>query len=270
MPYKKGMGKIEVYDREDVLDGIEDLTLALDLKRQPVGIQFLFSKEDYEESIFDEVIGHLSYCMMVEKASRGKGFKSMLCHHNCDGGTTALGLEASTDRIESGLEYYSYNLYKSKSAARRMRSNIKSLHNENSTYGMAVGPLSAFKTAPDVVQLVGNPYQIMRLTQGVVYHSGVKPKLDYAAMQAICSELTTVPYTTGDINISSFCPSTRLLARWKDEEMAMGMPFDSFLTTVEGVMATMDGTDVKKRKKEIMKRFKDKGKTLDINLDGPY
>ena len=109
MPYKKGTGKIEVYNNEEVLDGIEDITLALDLKREPVGIRFLFTKEEYETSKLDEVIGHLSYCMMVEKSSRGRGFKSMLCHHSCDGATTALGLEESTDRIESGLEYYSYN-----------------------------------------------------------------------------------------------------------------------------------------------------------------
>ena len=151
-----------------------------------------------------------------------------------------------------------------------MRSNIKSMHEEHSTYGIEVNTLRNFTDAPDVVILVGNPYQIMRLTQGVGYHDGIKPNIDYGAMQAICFELTVVPYLTGDVNISAFCPSTRLLSRWKDEEMAMEMPFDLFLKTVEGVIATIDGTDVKKRKKEIKKRFDEKGKLLDLNLNGPY
>ncbi|AMP20648.1 hypothetical protein AZF37_05165 [endosymbiont 'TC1' of Trimyema compressum] len=89
-------------------------------------------------------------------------------------------------------------------------------------------------------------------------------------MQAICSELTVVPYLTGGVNISAFCPSTSLLSRWKDDEMAMELPFDLFLNTVEGVMATIDGTDIKKRKREIKNRFDEKGKSLNLNLNGPY
>ncbi|AMP20650.1 hypothetical protein AZF37_05175 [endosymbiont 'TC1' of Trimyema compressum] len=71
MPYKKGTGKIEVYNKKEALDGIEDVTLALDLKREPVGIRFLFTEEEYGKSKLNEVIGHLSYCMMIEKSSRG-------------------------------------------------------------------------------------------------------------------------------------------------------------------------------------------------------
>ena len=60
-----------------------------------------------------------------------------------------------------------------------MRHSIKSLHDEHSTYGIEVNTLKNFTEAPDVVILVGNSYQIMRLTQGVGYHHGIKPTIDY-------------------------------------------------------------------------------------------
>jgi len=52
-------------------------------------------------------------------------FKARLKHINCDGGTTALALEPSTPRIESGAEYFSYNLYATQATARRVREGVK-------------------------------------------------------------------------------------------------------------------------------------------------
>ena len=48
----------------------------------------------------------MPYCVMVRLASEGRGCRSRLEHHKCDGGTTALALEPSTSRIESGSEYF--------------------------------------------------------------------------------------------------------------------------------------------------------------------
>lgn len=47
---------------------------------------------------------------------------------NCDGGTTALGLEGSNTRIESGKEYFSYNLYSTVATARRVREGVAGLY----------------------------------------------------------------------------------------------------------------------------------------------
>jgi uncharacterized protein (DUF169 family) len=121
-----------------------------------------------------------------------------------------------------------------------------------------------------VIIFIVNPYQAMRVVQGYVYQYGIKPTLNYGAMQAICSEATVVPYVTGEINISCLCPSTRLLAKWKDEELAIGLPYEHFQHTVEGVIATINSTDVKRRKEEIIERFKQKGKELPLDLNSDY
>jgi len=105
-----------------------------------------------------------------------------------------------------------------------------------------------------------NPYQAMRLQQGYVYHTGERINSTLAAMQGICSEVTVEPYIEGRMNISTLCPSTRFLAKWKSEEMAIGLPFERFTSTVEGVLATLNTTDNVDKKEEIAIRFKEKNK----------
>jgi uncharacterized protein (DUF169 family) len=259
------------YDPERAAALVADLTTAIGLRRQPVGVRLLFTAKEYDDAAGTEPKVALSYCAMVEQASRGKTVKSRLRHHRCDGGTTALGLEPSTERIESGQEYFSYDLFSSPAAARRLRSGIRSLHREGAaTYGIVLAPLAEMKLQPDVVLLIADAYQTMRLTQGWVYANGSKPAIDYGAMQALCSEVTVVPYLTGEMNISALCPSTRILARWKDDEMAVGVPFERFALTVEGVIATINTTDLKQRKEQIVARFGERGAELPVSLHDDY
>ncbi|MGC4020127.1 MAG: DUF169 domain-containing protein [Muricomes sp.] len=229
----------EEYPRERILGCIESLSTTLELKRKPVGITFLFSEEDYNEYPIEETKSAMPYCVMVKKASEGNGLKSRLEHHKCDGATTALALEPSTERIESGQEYFSYKLYSSVAVARRMRASIKSLHHTGvNTYGIAIVPLEDCVQVPDIIIMMTDALQSMRLVQGYAYSTGRKPEIDMGAMQGVCSELTVSPYLTGEMNVSVLCPSTRMLCKWSPNDMAVGIPFELFETITEGVIAT--------------------------------
>lgn len=243
MPYKHknityGMPH-ENYPGESILGCLDILREVLALSTEPVAITLLFTQEDYENYPVDEIKAAMPYCVMIKQAAGGQGTKSRLCHHKCDGATTALALEASTERIESGQEYFSYNLYASVAAARRMRSGIQSLHRMPvSTYGVAVMPLRECTLTPDIVIILTNPWQSMRIVQGCEYRTGKKPLIDMGAMQGFCSELTVSPYLTGELNISVLCPSTRMLCKWSENDMAAGIPFELFEEIAEGVEAT--------------------------------
>ena len=243
----------------------DDLNCILNLDRKPVGIKLFFDEDEYNDLQWEEPKYQLAYCCLVEKATRGKFFKARLNHINCDGGTTALALEDSNTRIESGMEYFSYNLYSTVATARRVREGVAGLYRTGAdTYGIAVGPLEDFSITPDVVIFIINPYQSMRIQQGYVYHTGERIKATLASMQGICSEVTVEPYLEGRMNISTLCPSTRFLAKWKTEEMSVGIPFERFKSTVEGVMATMNTTDSVEEKEKIVKRFKERNIELDF------
>ncbi len=275
MPYKAkniefGANK-HVLDTAMLQDYAENLTLALQLKRRPVGVRLINTKEEFDALDAPAVKGKMAYCQMVERASNGRMYKSRPENHSCDGATTALALEKSTAQIESGEEYYSYNLYATKAAARRMRASIASLpRNDVATYGVLTGPLAEFTVQPDVAMLFASPYAVMRLVQGYEYATGVKPRIDLGSMQAICAELTCGPLLRGDLNVSVLCPSTRMLAKWGDDEMGVSLPFERFYQTVDGVFGTMATTDNKKKKLAAIERFKQAGKTLDIDPDIGY
>lgn len=230
----------EEYPREKINECIDSLKEVIDLKREPVGITLLFTKEDYEEYPIEETTVETTYCVMVKQAVvQEKGIKCRLEHHKCDGATTAFALEESTEKIESGMEYFSYNLYSSVAVARRMREGIKSLHRMPvSTYGLAIVPLRECTRTPDVIIVMTNSLQTMRLIQGYEYFTGKKPMIDMGAMQGMCSELTVSPYLTGEMNVSVLCPSTRMLCKWDENDMGVGIPFELFEMITEGVVAT--------------------------------
>ena len=253
------------FDTDLVKELIEDINCALDFKRKPVGIKLLFAEEGYEGIGWEEPRVPLAYCVVVEKATRGMSFKVKLEHISCDGGTTALNLEPSTNRIESGEEYFSYNLYKTSAAARRVREGVPGLYRTGAkTIGLAIAPLERFDVIPDIIIFIVNPYQAMRIQQGYLYEEGGRIEISGASMQAICAESTVQPYMTGKLNITPLCPSTRFLAKWKDEEMAIGIPYEKFKSVVEGVIATIGSTDTQKRKNEIIKRFENKNECLNL------
>lgn len=243
MPYKHGNITYglpqDAYPQAEINQYANDLTEMVGLNWELVGITFMFDKEGYDLCPVEEIKAQTPYCVMVKQAAKGRECKCRLEHHKCDGATTALGLERSTGKIESGQEYFSYNLYASNAIARRMRSNIKSLHDtEELTYGILIQLLKQCTNRPDVIIGIINPYQAMRLVQGYEYHTGVKPNIDMGAMQAMCSEVTTSPYLTGEMNVSVMCPSTRMLCGWSENDMAVGIPFELFEKIVEGVIAT--------------------------------
>lgn len=266
MPFKSEKVKYgvpSVYEPEVTKSLCELLYAALDLKRLPVGVKLLFNEESYKAIPWDEPNGEQAYCCMIEKATRGKSMKTNLVHHNCDGGTTALYLEESTQKIESGEEYFSYNLYQTPAAARRIREGVKGLYRTQAkTYGLAIAPLEDFEQVPDVVIFMVNPYQAMRIQQGYVYADGSRIETSGASMQALCSEATVEPYLTGRLNSTPLCPSTRFLAKWHDDEMAIGIPFEKIESMVEGLMATIGTTDSEAKKTLISERLAALGKSL--------
>ena len=94
MPYKAkniefGANK-HVLDTDMMRDYTENLILALDLQRQPVGVRILNDQEEFDALDAPVVKGKMSYCQMIERASKGRLYKSRLENHSCDGATTAL------------------------------------------------------------------------------------------------------------------------------------------------------------------------------------
>ncbi|KUO73908.1 MAG: hypothetical protein APF77_15565 [Clostridia bacterium BRH_c25] len=247
---------------------VEDLNSVLDLDRHIVGIKFIFNKEEFELSDAPQVRYKLSYCNMVKFAASGKSYKANLSNFLCIGSAKALGLIKPDSNAISGNVYYSFGLYDSLCTARNVQKDVTFLDHE--TYGVVVMPLEKFNVQPDIVICIINPYQSMRILQGYAFHHGAAKNIKMAGNSGICSECTATPYDTSDMNLSLLCSNTRFAAKWKDDELGVGMPFKMFEKVYDGVLKTIDPCELNDRKVKIIARCKDADRRIDINLDSNY
>jgi uncharacterized protein (DUF169 family) len=130
---------------------------------------------------------------------------------------------------------------------------------EEEPAGIAVMPLENYKEDPDVVVVVSNSYNVMRMIQGYGYFNGYTNNLKTTGLQAVCHDLTTYTYNTKDINITLLCPGTRLVADWQVDEIGIGIPFEKWNQVVEGVKETTNPFERNRKKEGIKKRLKERG-----------
>ena len=89
--------------------------------------------------------------------------------------------------------------------------------------------------------------------------------------QAVCVECTAYPLLTKDMNLSTLCSGTRYKAQWKDEEAGVGIPYEKFEGTVQGILDTVNGTEMDARKVEIKEALEALGCQSDsITMQSAY
>ncbi len=247
---------------------INQLNCSLDLKRKIVGVKFIFTKEEFDVIDVKQVNSKMSYCNTVKLASKGKSFKSNVDNFFCKASARALGLMDVNNEITSGRLYYSFRMYNSVGTAKDVQKNVTYI--DHKIYAVVVMPLEKFDIEPDVVVMIVNPYQAMRIVQGYSYSYGVAKNVKFTGNQGLCSECTATPYETNDLNISLLCANTRFAAKWSDEEMGLGVPFSMFNTVADGIMKTLDPSDPNGKKREIIERAKNQDIEVDVNLGTSY
>lgn len=105
---------------------------------------------------------------------------------------------------------------------------------------------------PDVNEISGNVYYSFGLYDSLCTARNIK----MAGNSGICSECTATPYDTNDMNLSLLCSNTRFSAKWRDDEIGIGMPFGMFEKVYDGVMKTIEPCEPKERKMKIIQGAK--------------
>lgn len=240
---------------KQTLDNIEKMKAVLDLEREIVGIKFLFNEEDFEKADAPLVEHSMYYCLMVKQAMSGQALKAKRESFSCKGSVRALGLEAPDAYFTSGQHYSRLGIYEDLTVSKAI---VKSMTLCNHlAYGMMIKPLHTFDVKPDVVLMVTTPMEAMRIIQGYTYKYGTTNQLKMSGNQAVCSECTAYPLENNTINLSVLCGGTRAVARWKESEMGIGLPFNQFDAMAEGVIKTMNPEESNTRKKEIENKLKE-------------
>lgn len=240
-------------EKENTKQSIIKMNCALQLERKIIGVKFLFNRESFESADAKQVKIKLNYCVMVKLAMSGTALKATGEELACIAGARAVGLMEIDDYHKTGQNGKRLGLYCDMTTSKNARDAMS--YCTHKAYGIMVKPLEGFDEEPDVVIIVTNPYNAMRIIQGYSYFYSVNANYKMSGNQAICSESTAFPYLNNDINVSMLCIGTRHKAGWKDDELAVAFPFNRFEKISEGVMNTVNIMDNNQKKAIIEKKL---------------
>ncbi len=235
-------------------------------RRRIIGVKFLYFKHEYEELDVEAYGRKTSFCLMVKNAMDGEHFKAALEHFGCRCPIEALGLDEEMDCMPSGQRYYSLKLHESRAVAKAVSDDIARIPQK--IYAIEIGPLDLMEDA-DVVIMMMNAYQLMRVVQGYAYKWSMPKNLRMAGNQGVCADLCARPFLVNDLNLSVLCAGTRRVCGWGDDEMGVGLPIQMFEPLTEGVIQTMNYIDYPNHKAEIRDSLDDPeelGVIVDDNL----
>lgn len=242
--------------------------LKYDKKRHLVGVKFLFSREEYEKQTMKEATHQMFFCMMVKAATVGHQIKATKEHLYCSAAAEVLGFKQPNTDTLSGKTSYLRNMHGSESVAKSISEDIPYL--DHNIYGIALQPLELYTEKPDIVLSFSTAYTAMRIIQGYSYKFGFAKNIRFSGMGGVCTEMMARAYKNKDINVSFLCSGTRFSAEWKDEEVGIALPYDMFLTVLDGVKSTMNTFEPDYKKEEIIERSNESGCRVGVVMGNNY
>jgi uncharacterized protein (DUF169 family) len=192
----------------------------LDLKKSPVAVKFVLREKDIPEGI-EKIADGARHCEMVQKASQGEIFYSTAEEQACKGGASALGLMEAPEKVKTGEMYQSLGRFSSLGSARRTMNQVPKI--ENIMYGLIYAPLEKANFDPDVIIIICNPAQALKLAQAMVYTLGGRVEADFAGIQSICADAVAGPFINKRPNITLGCSGSRKFADIQPDEVIVGM-----------------------------------------------
>lgn len=221
----------------------------LALERRIVGVKLLYQEDEYRAIAGVGPKTPIAYCQAIRAATAGNSVKLVRENSGCAGSSRALGFVPPAAAYYTGEAGMRLGLYANQNVARSVASTLSICH--RSLYGVAVKPLEDFEVEPDVVMLITNTREAMRVLQGYTHVYGMQRNFCMTGNQAICVECTSYPYLQQSINLSMLCSGTRHKAAWQDGELAIGIPYAQFAGVVQGLQGTVNAIERNQRKAEI-------------------
>ncbi|MDO8869650.1 MAG: DUF169 domain-containing protein [Methanobacteriaceae archaeon] len=198
----------------------EKIKKSLGLEKSPVAIKFVLREKDLPKDI-PKISESIRHCEMVQKAAQGETFYATSDEQLCKGGATAIGLMDAPEKVKTGEFYYELERFSSLGSAKRTMDAIPKI--ENMMYALVYAPLEKANFHPDIIVIISNPAQAMKLSQALVYTLGGRVESNFAGIQSICADAVAGPFLRKTANITLGCSGSRKFADIKDEEVIVGL-----------------------------------------------
>lgn len=241
-----------------------NLNILLDTDREIVGIKVVKTIEEYNQYDGIELVSPISYCVAVKSATLGHGIKITKSTSGCSGGSRSLGFISPGEEFFSGKSGCGLGLYKDEEVAAQVAHEVENLSSDS--YGIIIKPLINFERMPDVILIVSNTREAMRVLQGYTFENGLTKGFRLSGNQAVCVEATSYPIKTNELNISMFCSGTRHKAFWGSDEIIIGVPIQKAESLIKGLKGTVNAIEYNDRKREIQQGLNSID-SLDFEMD---
>jgi len=202
---------------DEISGKLKDL---LGLEKSPVAIKLVLREDDLPEGV--EKIGKPArHCEMVQMAAAGEVFYATAEAQACKGGANALGIDEAPEKVRTGEFYYNLGRFASFASAKRTFDGIPSI--DLKFYAAVYAPLEKATFDPDVIVIICNPAQAMKISQALVYTLGGRVEADFSGIQSLCADAVAGPYMRKRPNITMGCSGSRQYAGVRDDELIVGL-----------------------------------------------
>jgi uncharacterized protein (DUF169 family) len=189
------------------------------------------------------------YCQLLMLARKGQTLMLNAEKIACPAAKAALGMGSLPEKISTGEMLFTLGLFMSKEAAAKTIGLIPRIK-LGSTKAVVAGPLKDFPMESDVVVVESVPEHIMWLALARNFKNGGRLNFNSSIFQAECVDVTTVPYLTGEVNITPGCYGCRQATDTPPEHMFIGIPAKLLPEIVESL---------EELSKKAMKAVREKG-----------
>jgi len=182
-------------------------------------------------------------CGMAQDARRGNAYYCTAENMICAAGSAFVGLSGTApigiiaDYIVQGKK-----LYTSRAAAYRHLEDAWQLIPKMGGKCLAFAPLEKATFEPHAVLFIVSPLQAMRILFLDAYQTGFHDIAKYC--EPFCAGVIAGAISTGKIALGLLCPGSRQAAKFKPEEMAVGVPYERIGRIVNSIEGSHLGTAV--------------------------
>ncbi|MFH1990843.1 MAG: DUF169 domain-containing protein [Pseudomonadota bacterium] len=205
----------------------ETIRNDLRLKTLPVAVKFLKNKTDFPEKTRQPsaVLGkRVTICQGVTMA-RNYGWTVGLAREDliCVPAMIVFGFSGAADPAETlGKLFCEVDFAQNEQkGAAEIEAMVRLENNEYEAVVLA--PLQKGLFDPDTIAFYGNPAQVMRLVQALVYQTGRRIKGNFGG-KVECSEYLIAPYKTRAPRIAMPGMGDRIFSMTQDDEMVFSIP----------------------------------------------
>ena len=200
---------------------------SLRLKTFPVAVKFLKDKSNFPEKTRRPsiVLGkRITICQGVTLA-RTYGWTVGLTKEDliCVPAMIAFGLSGAADPAETlGKLFCEVDFSQTEENGFKEVREMVRLENEDSE-AIVLAPLQKGLFNPDTVAIFGNPAQVMRMVQGLVFEEGCRVSGNFGG-KVECSEYLIAPYHTQAPRVAIPGMGDRIFSMTQDDEMVFAIP----------------------------------------------